>query len=239
MQDALYWIMTLVKNDKPPTCRLARELAIQRAGFDFVIGADEVGRGPLAGPVVAGAVAILDPFAADSDFCELLVGVDDSKRLSPLRRTQLYAKLTRHPVVAWGVAAVTPAVIDRINILQASRLAMKRAIQNLARRHGLDMGLQNTFCFIDGNTPLKIGYHQETVIGGDREIFSISAASIIAKVTRDRTMARLEKIYPGYGFYRHKGYGTKIHLEALARLGPCRIHRKSFAPVLACGGNCR
>jgi len=219
--------------DLKPSCRLGREIDARRSGFTLVIGTDEAGRGPLAGPVVAGAVAVLDPLARDPVFREILANVDDSKKLTPDSRAELFAKLTAHPAIAWGVAAVPPTVIDRVNILQASRLAMKRAIRDLGRRTRIEISAERTFCLIDGNTPIEIDCRQETVIGGDRTIFSISAASIIAKVTRDRVMEKMDKSYPGYGFARHKGYGTAAHLEALMRLGPCRIHRRSFSPVRA------
>jgi ribonuclease HII len=213
--------------------RLAYEIEIGRANFELIIGTDEAGRGPLAGPVVAGAVAVLDPNARDAAFCGLLARVNDSKKLTPQARNEIYYSLTRHPAIAWGVAVVGPAVIDRINILQASKLAMRRSIQNLCRRRRSTVAPDRTFCLIDGNQRLEIGYCQETVVGGDRKIFSISAASIIAKVRRDRIMEKMEKIYPGYSFGRHKGYGTAVHMEALARLGPCLIHRRSFWPVAA------
>lgn len=108
---------------------------------------------------------------------------------------------------------------------------MRRAINNLIRRHKIQIAAGKLFCLIDGNQPLDVKYPQMPIIGGDRTVFSISAASIVAKVLRDRLMVRLDKIYPGYGFVRHKGYGTAIHRQALARLGPCPIHRRSFAPV--------
>ena len=229
--------MVSKKESEESMRRLAREMEARRAGFTLVIGTDEAGRGPLAGPVVAGAVAVLDPFALDPIFRELLDDVDDSKKLTAVFRSDLYNKLIAHPAVAWGVAVVTPAVIDRINILQASKLAMIRAIRDLSRRRRIELAVQNTFFLVDGNTPLMTEYRQETVIGGDRKIFSISAASIIAKVTRDRVMEKMERKYPGYGFGRHKGYGTAAHLEALGRLGPCRIHRRSFSPVRAVIGS--
>ncbi|MFA5531128.1 MAG: ribonuclease HII [Thiohalomonadaceae bacterium] len=193
----------------------------QQASFDFSSGAgrlagvDEAGRGPLAGPVVAAAV-ILDP-------ARPIAGLDDSKKLSEAGRDALFS-LIKERALGWAVGRAEVEEIDGINILQATLLAMRRALEALtpAPEHAL----------IDGNRcPEGLACTAEWVIDGDAKIEAISAASIIAKVTRDREMVALDKRFPGYGFAKHKGYGTAEHLKALDSLGPCPIHRHSFAPV--------
>lgn len=179
-------------------------------------GTDEVGRGPLAGDVVAAAV-ILPPEAG-------IAGLDDSKRVSAAQRLVL-SVLIRERALAWAIGRASVAEIDRLNILQASLLAMQRAVTALA--------VQPEMVFVDGNRCPLWHYRSRAVVGGDGLVPSIAAASILAKVTRDGEMETLDQQYPGYGFARHKGYGTRAHLEALAALGPCPIHRRSFAPVAA------
>ncbi len=180
-----------------------------------VAGVDEAGRGPLAGPVFAAAV-ILDPAAP-------IEGLDDSKRLSA-RRRQALAQRIRAQAVACCVAEASVEEIDRLNILQASLLAMRRAVAGLAVRPGCVR--------VDGRMlPPGLGVPAEAVVGGDARLPEISAASILAKVARDARLEALEHAYPGYGFARHKGYPTPQHLAALARLGPSPVHRRSFAPV--------
>ncbi|HEX4882087.1 MAG TPA: ribonuclease HII [Porticoccaceae bacterium] len=182
-------------------------------------GVDEVGRGCLAGDVLAAAV-ILDPSRP-------VAGLADSKRLSAARRERLYGEITAR-AAAWAVGRATVAEIDRLNILQASLLAMHRAVAALAEAPELVL--------VDGNRLPDWPYAARAVIGGDATIACISAAAILAKVTRDREMQALEADFPGYGFARHKGYGTAQHSAALDRLGPCALHRRSFAPVRrACG----
>lgn len=180
----------------------------------FVAGVDEVGRGPLAGPVVAAAV-ILDP---DNPVSEL----KDSKRLSPSRREALYREITSK-AIAWGVGRAEVEEIDRLNILQASLLAMRRAVLLLdpAPRRVL----------VDGNHCPPLDCSVEAIIRGDATVAAISAASIIAKVTRDHEMIDLDRSYPGYGLAKHKGYPSREHLEALQRLGVTPLHRRSYAPV--------
>jgi ribonuclease HII len=181
-------------------------------------GVDEAGRGPLAGPVCAAAV-ILDPANSPA-------GIGDSKQLSAARREQLALEIKRS-AIAWAVSFVEVAEIDRINILQASLLAMRRALGALA--------VKPVLALVDGNRcPADLECEARAVIGGDRKIASIGAASILAKVARDQHMQGLDQRYPGYGFAQHKGYGTRQHLEALARLGVSPEHRRSFAPVRAC-----
>lgn len=185
---------------------------------DRVAGVDEAGRGPLAGPVCAAAV-ILDPAHTPP-------GINDSKQLSAARRERLAAEI-KASALAWAVAFVDVAEINRINILQAALLAMRQALEALA--------VTPTLALIDGNRcPTGLRCPAQAVVRGDQTVIAIGAASILAKVARDHMMQRLDQRHPGYGFAQHKGYGTKAHLEALDRLGPCCEHRRSFAPVRAC-----
>lgn len=188
-------------------------------------GVDEVGRGPLAGPVVA-AVVVLAPG-------QTIAGVRDSKLLTPRRREAL-AAIIRAEAAGWAIARCSPAEIDELNILNASLLAMQRAVEQLEQ---CPARLR-----IDGNRAPDLGDFQgrvETVVGGDRSCIAIGAASILAKVSRDAEMTALDARYPGYGFARHKGYPTSAHRDALERLGPCDVHRRSFAPVRAAAANPR
>ena len=184
---------------------------------EFVAGVDEVGRGPLAGDVVAAAV-ILDPD-------DPIEGLADSKRLSQTRRERLYEQITAR-ALAWSVARSTVHEIDEFNILHASLLAMHRAVTELAR--------QPAYVYVDGNRCPSWDYASQAVVGGDNRIACIAAASIVAKVSRDRELVALDRLYPGYGLARHKGYPTPEHLQALQALGPAPIHRRSFAPVQRC-----
>ncbi len=179
-----------------------------------VAGCDEVGRGTWAGPVVAAAV-VLDPACP-------LSGLADSKTLSPRRRAELDARI-RDSALNWAIGEATVEEIDRLNILQATLLAMQRAVAGLAEPPGLVL--------IDGNRAPELPMPARTVVGGDALEPAISAASIVAKVYRDALMQRLARLHPGYGFERHFGYGTSEHRRALDELGPCAAHRRSFAPV--------
>jgi ribonuclease HII len=179
-------------------------------------GCDEVGRGPLAGDVVAAAV-ILDPENP-------ITGLADSKKLTEKKREQLFIEI-QQKAKSWCIARASVAEIDKINILQASLLAMARAVQGLH--------IQPEHVLVDGNKLPKWSYPAEAVVKGDSRVAAISAASILAKVTRDREMVELDKIYPGYGFADHKGYPTKVHMDALDKLGITAIHRTSYAPVRA------
>lgn len=179
-------------------------------------GCDEVGRGPLAGDVVAAAV-ILDPENP-------ILGLDDSKKLTEKKREQLFIEI-QQKAKSWCIARASVAEIDKINILQASLLAMNRAVQGLH--------IQPEHVLVDGNKLPKWNYPAEAVVKGDSRVAAISAASILAKVTRDREMVELDKTYPGYGFADHKGYPTKVHMDALDKLGVTPIHRTSYAPVRA------
>jgi ribonuclease HII len=197
----------------PPSFR--RERALLKQGIWPVAGCDEAGRGPLAGPVVAAAV-ILDP-------ARIPKGLDDSKRLSAEQREALFDKICK--TSAFAVAFASPARIDRDNILRASLWALSRAVRALpeAPKH----------VFVDGRDRIDVDCACEAVIGGDGLVVSIAAASIVAKVTRDRLMCALAQDCPGYGFEQHKGYGVPEHLAALDRLGPSVHHRSLFAPVVA------
>ncbi|GAB3462476.1 ribonuclease HII [Azotobacter salinestris] len=189
-------------------------------GLDFgrvealVAGVDEVGRGPLCGAVVTAAV-ILDP-------ARPILGLNDSKKLSEARREALFEEI-REKALAWCIARAEVEEIDRLNILQATMLAMQRAVEGLA--------VTPRLALIDGNRCPKLTIPCAPVIKGDAQVPAIAAASILAKVARDREMLTLDALYPGYGLARHKGYPTAMHLEALVRLGPSPIHRRSFAPV--------
>lgn len=181
---------------------------------ELLAGVDEVGRGPLAGDVMAAAV-ILDPRRP-------IDGLADSKKLTELQREKLYVEICAH-ALSWSVARASVVEIDELNILHASLLAMHRAVETLHR--------QPEHVLVDGNKLPRWRYSSEAVVQGDDRVPAIAAASIIAKVTRDREMVALDAIYPGYGFAQHKGYGTKVHLAALQTLGATPIHRRSFAPV--------
>lgn len=183
---------------------------------DLIVGIDEAGRGPLAGPVMAAAV-ILDPKRP-------IVGLKDSKLLTKAKREAL-CLLIQESALYWAVGSATVEEIDQINILQATMLAMQRAVEAL--------GILPTLALVDGNRAPLLPCQAKTIIQGDKTEPAISAASIIAKVTRDREMLVLDQQFPHYGFAQHMGYGTKGHLEALSLHGPTIIHRKSFAPVAA------
>ena len=184
-----------------------------RLGLAPVCGVDEAGRGPWAGPVVAAAV-ILDPGAIPE-------GIDDSKALDEDRREMLFARLGASADIGIGIAPAER--IDSDNILAATLWAMGVAVRGLREKPALAL--------VDGNRPPPLSIEVRTVIGGDHRSLSIAAASIVAKVTRDRMMVSFDSLHPGYGFARHKGYGTALHASALDRLGPCPLHRRSFAPI--------
>ncbi|NTV55531.1 MAG: ribonuclease HII [Candidatus Moranbacteria bacterium] len=196
----------------------------------LIVGIDEAGRGPLAGPVVAAAAALKNQeFGVMNQEEEKDWGlVRDSKKLSEKQRERAFEFVFAHFNV--GIGIVTAETIDRINILQATFLAMKEAMTDLRKTLGASGG--EMLLLVDGNQEIpNLSVAQETVVGGDATVRSIAAASIIAKVTRDRMMAEYDATYPAYGFARHKGYGTKEHMDALRRIGACPIHRMSFKPV--------
>jgi len=196
------------------------ELDCRALGYHLVCGVDEAGRGPIAGDVYAAAVIL--PELAEGAIHKNLPGLNDSKKLSARQRDVL-EKLIKEQALAWAVALATVEEIERINILRASLLAMRRAVEALRP--------SAEFALVDGNLLPALQIPGSAVIKGDARCASIAAASILAKTARDRAMAALEKEYPGYGFARHKGYGTKAHYEALQRLEPCPIHRKSFLHI--------
>jgi len=247
------------------------EKKLWKEGYKYVAGLDEAGRGPLAGPVVAAAVIVLNPkskilnpkprrrtsslrgrqiqnskfkfskrvlnfghlnfdIVLNLGFRILNLRLRDSKKLSPLAREKLYKILTRCPGIKWGIGKVSEKVIDKINIKNAAELAMWRALKNLEKK----IKKRTDFLIIDGNNIKNLQlttYNLKLLIKADEKVFSCATASIIAKVTRDRIMRKYHKKYPQYGFDRHKGYGTKLHLKMLKKHGPCKIHRKSFKPV--------
>jgi ribonuclease HII len=196
-------------------CSHRHERALYAQGCSCVAGLDEVGRGPLAGPVVAAAVVLPPKFRHRV--------LNDSKQLAPQQREAIHAELTTHTEVCWAVAIVSNEDVDRLNILRASHHAMRLALAALTRApdHAL----------IDGLPVWPFPIPQTALVGGDGRSFSIAAASVIAKVTRDRLMIELDAVFPEYGFAQHKGYCTQLHLERLRAHGPCSIHRRSFLPV--------
>ena len=195
--------------EKPDLWAIENELHV--AGCGLICGVDEAGRGPLAGPVCAAAVILPAGFLPE--------GLNDSKKLSEKKREQLFPIICEG-ALAYSVAFASVEEIEEINILQAAMLAMTRAIDGL--------GLQPELALIDGNRCPKTEMESRCVVGGDGRCASIAAASVLAKVSRDRLMLRLAEEYPQYGFEKHKGYGTKAHYEALRQYGPCPIHRMSF-----------
>ena len=199
---------------KIPACDWKLERAARRQGALRIAGLDEVGRGPMFGPVVAAAVILPLGFS--------LQGLTDSKQLSEKRRLEFDVGI-RANAIAWSVAVVDVETIDRINIRQASLLAMRMAVQQLA--------LSPDYLLIDGLDTIDWPCPQQPVVQGDSMSLSIAAASVLAKVHRDRLLVELDSVYPGYGLARHKGYCSQEHLQALVRLGPTPLHRKSFAPV--------
>lgn len=196
---------------KPDCDLLAYENALRREGKMLIAGADEVGRGPLAGPVVTCAVIM--------DLDHVVDGVWDSKKLSEKKREQLFDEIKKH-AIAYQIEFESEAIIDEINILNATKKCMARAINNLSVRPEVVL--------LDAVDGLNIGVPEKAIVHGDALSYTIGCASILAKVTRDRFMCEMAKKYPQYGFEKHKGYGTKAHIEALKTYGACPIHRKSF-----------
>ena len=201
----------------------AEEIKLRKGGYKFIAGIDEAGRGPLAGNVTAAAVIFLSKFQIpNSKFKD----INDSKKLSAKKREKAYKLLTRNKKIIWAVASVSEKIIDKINIYRATQLAILKAIKKLK--------IRPDFIIIDGNEFCNEnfdGYEKKFIVKADAKTMSCAAASIIAKVTRDRLMARMHKKYPQYGFDKHKGYGTKKHFSALKKNGPCPLHRKTFEPL--------
>jgi ribonuclease HII len=201
---------------------LHHEDAARAAGHKLICGIDEAGRGPLAGPVSFAAVILPEGF--------ILPGLNDSKKLSAKKREQLCEILITRPDVRWAHAEADAATIDSLNILRATHQCMAAAAMALQEKYAISLDL----CLIDGLPVKQFPFPQKAIVKGDSISLSIAAASIIAKVKRDQRMAGYAREFPQYGFDRHSGYGTKHHLHALHRHGPCRIHRRSFQPVAQC-----
>lgn len=202
--------------------RLEFERDLWSRGLSQVAGVDEAGRGPLAGPVVAAAV-VLPSAWRDGEFDERLLNLNDSKQLTESQRELFFDILTAHPKIRYAIAVVDATIVDRINILQAAHRAMNEALDKLQPppEHAL----------VDGRPVKTMIFPQTALVKGDSRSYSIAAASVLAKVSRDRMMLEFDAQFPGYGFAVHKGYGTAKHLAAIDKLGPCPIHRMSFAPL--------
>ena len=231
---------------------------LYKQGYKCVAGLDEAGRGPLAGPVIASAVALVNCEAITAKRFQFSIfnfqfsnkfqilksqfkNIKDSKKLSTRQREEWHKILITHPNINYGIGIVSEKIIDRINILEATKLAMLKAARHLEKK----IGKRADFLIVDGNFIIDVSevrprsalrgrtseIMQKAIPKADDKVFLCAAASIIAKVTRDRIMVKLHKKYPQYGFDRHKGYGTKKHLRALKKHGPCEIHRRSFGPV--------
>jgi ribonuclease HII len=201
---------------------LQHERDAWKAGHRRVAGVDEAGRGPLAGPVVAAAV-LFDAAFLEAESSGILAGLTDSKKLSAARREHFFSILSGTPHARIGVGRADVAEIDDINILRATHRAMARALDQIQPLPDLAL--------VDGLPVKGLPCPHTAIVGGDGLSLSIAAASVIAKVTRDRLMVELDRLHPGYGFAAHKGYGTRAHLDALRRLGPSPCHRRSFGPV--------
>ena len=193
--------------------KLQFENALKEKGFQYIAGVDEVGRGPLAGPVVCAAVIM--PLGDE----DLVVGVDDSKKISEKKREQL-AEQIKQKAICYQIVEIDEKTIDEMNILQATRLGMKRAIEELE--------ITPDIVLTDGNMTIDIAHKQQSIVHGDALSYSIGAASIIAKVYRDKMMEEYAKVYPAYGFEKNKGYGTAEHIQGIKEQGICPIHRKTF-----------
>jgi ribonuclease HII len=215
------------------------EKKLWQKGFKKVVGLDEAGRGSLAGPVVASAVVIttakiknqISKIKNTNQNLKLLTKIKDSKKLSLKKREKLYKLIIKSPFIEWGIGMVSEKVIDKINIKNAAELAMERVLKNLEKK----IKKRADFLIIDGNHLKNLQlttYNLKLLIKADERVFSCAAASIIAKVTRDRIMKKYHQKYPQYGFDKHKGYPTNLHLKMLRKYGPCKIHRKSFKPNL-------
>jgi len=196
---------------------LQEEEKIKKKGYINIVGIDEAGRGPLAGPVVAGAVLYSKNFKKDNL-------IKDSKLLSEKQRKEAYKKVTNN--LKWGVGIVSEKIIDKINILEATKLAMIKAVQDLEKKYNINAD----YLILDGKMSINLNIDQKSIVSADRKIFTVSCASIIAKFTRDQIMIKYDKKYEEYNFKKHKGYGTKEHLKMIKKYGGCKIHRKSFRP---------
>jgi ribonuclease HII len=194
------------------------ERKLKKRGIKFVIGVDEAGRGPLAGPVVSAAVILKTEKFENY--------IDDSKKLTPFKRDKAFSEIIKNSVS--GISIISAKTIDRINILEATRLSMQCAVKSLIKKIGC---VKSVYAIVDGNMQLDLACPYLSIVKGDTKSQTIAAASILAKVTRDRIMLGYDKIYPEYGFARHKGYPTKAHRDILRNIGPSPIHRVSFSYV--------
>jgi len=192
------------------------EMEARKQGCFFIAGVDEAGRGPLAGPVVASAVILPEDYPIPE-------GINDSKKLTASMRARLFTEIKENSRIRWSIGIVDAPKIDEINILQATYLAMKEAV--------IGLGKDVDYCLVDGLPVHGLPVDHKAIVKGDSRSYSIAAASIVAKETRDQMMVEYSKEYPQYGFEKHKGYGTKVHIQALQEFGPCPIHRFSFDPV--------
>lgn len=197
------------------------ERKLRKKGFDLVIGVDEAGRGPLAGPIVAAAVSLKKTSFKNR--------IDDSKKLTPHGRDKAFLEIVKK--TDFGIGIVSESAIDRLNIAVANRIAMEQAIDALIKKLKHPES-NNIHIIVDGKLPLKIKFPYTNIIQGDCKSKTIACASILAKVTRDRIMDLYDRMYPQYLFGKHKGYGTKEHMDIIKRIGLCRIHRKTFSPCL-------
>jgi len=199
-------------------------------GYKTIIGLDEVGRGPLCGPVTTAAVIINPKFQIkDKNFKEILKNAKDSKKLSEKQREKIFKLIQKCPNIKFTISSVGPKTIDKINISEATKKAMRNCLNKILPKHNF----KKTLILIDGNRILdkNLKISQKAIVKGDNKIFSIALSSIIAKVTRDRKMEKLSLQYPKYYFHQHKGYGTKLHKKLIKKYGPCKIHRQSYRPI--------
>lgn len=194
------------------------EKKAKRQGYSFIIGVDEVGRGPLAGPVVAAAVKLNTTRFANR--------IDDSKKLSPPEREKAFKEICQNAVVGLGV--LSEVAIDDMNILNATKFVMEQSVANLVHASRKKINKNKIMVLVDGNLHLDLSFKAKSIIQGDAKSLSIAAASIVAKVIRDRIMCIYDRLYPEYNFVQHKGYGTRGHFRAIQEHGPCPIHRRSF-----------
>lgn len=199
---------------------LNEEKKLWKAGYNIVAGVDEAGRGPLAGPVVAGAVVIIWDKIRDK---KLFKKVKDSKKLTRKQREEIYNIVFNNKAIIWGIGKVSEKMIDKMNIFEATKLAMRKAVKNLKEKPD--------FLILDGNFKIRAECFQKPIVKADEKVVSCSLASIMAKVERDKIMERMHKKFPVYGFNKHKGYGTKYHIEMIEKHGPSVIHRATFNPV--------
>lgn len=197
------------------------EKRLKKQGFDLVIGVDEAGRGPLAGPVVAAAVAL--------NIHRFKNRIDDSKKLSHKQRESAYLEVIDNSI--FGLGIVDENIIDSINILESTRLAIQKAVDSLVEKVIFAKSTPNVFVLVDGNMRLNFPYSYLSIVEGESKSQSIAAASILAKVTRDRIMSFYDLVYPEYGFLKHKGYPTELHRKTISKIGLSRIHRKTFSCV--------